>query len=140
PFFKNSVHIARLSDLEQVLVKAKEINYYRPKHLDSFFCNGQRFTLHKEKRAQVGDYILVINPRPDSLDHHHLHAIELVSSLEGNGVTCKKSDGIRNDEYWEVVPGELEEATRMDQQFPEDIVDEDVTTAAELGVVQHEDP
>ena len=140
PFFKNSVHIARLSDLEQVLVKAKEINYYRPKHLDSFFCNGQRFTLHKEKRAQVGDYILVINPRPDSLDHHHLHAIELVSSLEDNGVISNKSNGIRHDEYWVMVPGELEDATRIDQQFPEDIEDEDVTAAPELEEVQPEDP
>lgn len=32
PFLRNSVHIARLSDFEQELVKAREINYYRPKH------------------------------------------------------------------------------------------------------------
>lgn len=139
PFLKNSVHIARLSDLEQVLVKAREINYYRPKHLDSFICNRQRFTLDKDKRAEVGDYILVINPRPDSLDHHHLHAIELVSSLENNGVISNKSNGIRHHEYWVMVPGQLEDATMIDQQIPEDIADEDVTTAPELEVTQHED-
>src|SRR5699024_4631800 len=119
PFLKQSVHIARLEDFEQELVKAKEINYYRQKHLDSFICNGQRFTLHKEKRAQVGDYILVINPRPDSLDRHHLHAIELVSSIEEHGVISNKSNGIRHDEYWVMVPGQLEGATKIDHQFPD---------------------
>src|SRR5690625_6126058 len=107
PFLKQSVHIARLEDFEQELVKAKEINYYRPKHLDSFICNSIRFTLDKNVRAKVGDYILVINPRPDSLDRHHLHAIELVSSIEEHGVISNKSNGIRHDEYWVMVPGIL---------------------------------
>src|SRR5699024_6409143 len=120
PFFNKSTPIARISDLEQVLVKAKLINYYRPKHLDSFFCNGQRFTLHKEKRAQVGDYILVINPRPDSLDHHHLHAIEIVSSLEDNGVISDKSNGIKHNEYWVMTPGLLDGANVIDQLVPDE--------------------
>src|SRR5690625_722035 len=119
PFFKQSVHIARLEDFEQELVTAREINYYRPKHLDSFICQSKRFTLHKEQRAKVGDYILVINPRPDSLDHHHLHAIELVSSLEDNGVISNKSNGIKHNEYWAMVPGLLEGATIIDYQFPD---------------------
>ena len=119
PFLKQSVHIARLEDFEQELVKAKEINYYRPKHLDSFICNSIRFTLDKNVRAKVGDYILVINPRPDSLDRHHLHAIELVSSIEEHGVISNKSNGIRHDEYWVMVPGILEGATKIDHQFPD---------------------
>src|SRR5699024_5123420 len=140
PFFKKSVHIARLNDLEQNLVTAREIEYYRPQHMDSFTFHHERFTLQKDIPAKVGDYILVINPRPDSLDHHHLHAIEIVSSLEDNGVISNKSNGIRHDEYWVMVPGELEDATRIDQQFPEDIEDEDVTAAHELEEVQPEDP
>ena len=120
PFFKQSVHIARLEDFEQELVTAREINYYRPKHLDSFICNGKRFTLHKDIRAKVGDYILVINPKPDSLDHHHLHAIELVSSVEENGVISNKSNGIKHTEYWVMTPGLLEGATIIDHQFPEE--------------------
>lgn len=139
PFLKNSVHIARLSDFEQVLVKAKEINYYRPKHLDSFICNNQRFTLHKDKRAQVGDYILVINPRPDSLDHHHLHAIELVSSLEDNGVISNKSNGIRHDEYWVMVPELLDGASKIDKQTPEENNDEEQTDASPTDQTQAED-
>src|SRR5690625_2223120 len=72
PFFKHSVHLIRLSDLKQEMVTARDITLYRPQHLDSFMYNGQRYTLNKDVRAQVGDYILVINPRPDSLDRHHL--------------------------------------------------------------------
>lgn len=119
PFFKQSVHIARLSDLEQKLVMSKEITYYRPKHLDSFICNHKRYTLHKDKRAKVGDYILVIDPKPDSLDHHHLHAIELVSSVEENGVISNKSNGIKHIEYWVMVPGLLEGANVIDKQTPD---------------------
>lgn len=140
PFLRNSVHIARLSDFEQELVKAREINYYRPKHLDSFVCNGQRFTLDKDKRADVGDYILVINPRPDSLDHHHLHAIELVSSLEDNGVISNKSNGIKHNEYWVMLPGLLEGATKIDHQFSEEEEEEIAHVLADDPVIQPEDP
>src|SRR5690625_6898007 len=57
PFFKQSVHLIRLKDFEQILTTAKEINYYKPKHLDSFICNHERYTLHKDVKAKVGDYI-----------------------------------------------------------------------------------
>src|SRR5699024_12208235 len=82
PFFKQSVHLVRIRDFEQAIVTAKDITYYRSKHLDSFICIGQRYTLYKTARAKVGDYILVINPKTDSLDHNHLHAIELVSYMD----------------------------------------------------------
>src|SRR5690625_1278351 len=116
PFFKQSVHLIRLKDFEQILTTAKEINYYKPKHLDSFICNHERYTLHKDVKAKVGDYILVINPRPDSLDHHHLNAIELVSSIEENGVISNKQNGIKHNEYWVMVPGLEEGATIIDTQ------------------------
>lgn len=120
PFVKQSVHLIRLHDLEQVLATAKEITYYRPKNLDSFIVNGKRYTLNKETKAEVGDYILVINPKPDSLDHHHLHAIEMVSSIEDRGVISNKSNGIKHDEYWVMEPGLLDNATRIDKEDPGD--------------------
>ncbi|MFS0575100.1 hypothetical protein AB1K83_05675 [Sporosarcina sp. 179-K 3D1 HS] len=119
PFFKKSVHLIRLEDLEQELVTAKEITLYRPKHLDSFLFNYQRYTLHKDVKAKVGDYILIINPKPDSLDHHHLHAMEIVSSIEANGVISNKSNGIRHSEYWVMVPGLEEGATIIDLEHPD---------------------
>jgi len=120
PFFKKSVHIARLNDLEQNLVTAREIEYYRPQHMDSFTFHHERFTLQKDIPAKVGDYILVINPRPDSLDHHHLHAIEVVSSLEDNGVISDKSNGIKHNEYWVMTPGLLDGANVIDQLVPDE--------------------
>lgn len=105
PFFKQSVHLIRLEDFEQQLATAVEINFYKPKHLDSFICNHKRYTLNKHVKAKVGDYILVINPKPDSLDHHHLNAIEMVSSIEKYGVISNKSNGIKHTEYWVMVPG-----------------------------------
>jgi len=118
PFFRQSVHLIRLKDFEQVLATAKEINYYKPKHLDSFICNQERYTLRKDVKAKVGDYILVINPKPDSLDHHHLNAIELVSSIEENGVISNKQNGIKHNEYWVMVPGLEEGAQIIDLEQP----------------------
>src|SRR5699024_9978878 len=119
PFFNHSLHLIRLSDLRQEIVKVKDITYYLLKHLDSFMVNHQRYTLDKNIRAKIGDYILVINPKPDSLDHHHLHAIELVTSLEDNGVISNKSNGIKHNEYWKMTVGLIDDATKIDKQHPD---------------------
>lgn len=116
PFLKQPIHLIRLHDFEQKLASAKEIDLYRPQHLDSFVVIEKRYTLDKNVTAKVGDYILVINPRPDSLDNHHLHAMEVVSSIERNGVISNKSNGIRHHEYWVMVPGLQERATKIDRQ------------------------
>lgn len=67
-------------------------------------------------KAEIGDYILVINPRPDSIDHHHLNAIEMVASVEVNGVISNNSNGIKHNEYWVMVPRLEEGATLIDYQ------------------------
>ncbi|GEN29797.1 hypothetical protein HNQ35_000500 [Cerasibacillus quisquiliarum] len=119
PFYRQSVHLIRLEDLEQQLATAKEIDLYKPKHLDSFVCNHTRYTLNKDVRAKVGDYILVIKPRPDSLDRHYLHAIEMVSIIEEEGIISHKSNGIKHHEYWVMEPGLAENATIIDKQVPD---------------------
>lgn len=124
PFFKQSIHLIRLNDLEQKLAKAREIDLYRPTHLDSFIYNEVRYTLKNDVRAEVGDLILVIDPRPDSLDQHHLHAIETVTSIEHNGVITNKANGIKHNEYWVLVPGLLDGANLVDYQNPEEVIDE----------------
>ncbi|HLR64612.1 MAG TPA: hypothetical protein VK075_04150 [Pseudogracilibacillus sp.] len=125
PFFKESVHLVRLSDFEQVLAKARDIDLYRPKHLDSFVCNRQRYTLHKDKRANIGDYILVINPKPDSFDHHYLHSIESVVALEDTGVITNRQNGIHHSEYWVMEVGLLDGANEIDLEEPSEDVIED---------------
>lgn len=117
-FFKQSIHLIRLENFKQQLSTAKEIDFYKPKHLDSFVYNQKRYTLNKDTKAKVGDYILVINPKPDSMDHHHLNAIEIVSSVERNGVISNLSNGIRHNEYWVMVPGLEDGATIIDLQDP----------------------
>src|SRR5699024_3074826 len=82
PFFKQSVHLVRIRDFEQAIVTAKEITYYRPKHLDSFICIGQRYTLDKTARAKVGDYILVIISHVVTLDQYHINARVHLSIME----------------------------------------------------------
>ncbi|TXL58123.1 hypothetical protein FHP05_14260 [Cerasibacillus terrae] len=119
PFFKQSVHLIRMEDLEQELATAKEIDLYKPKHLDSFVCNHTRYTLNKDVRAKVGDYILVIKPTPDSLDRHYLHAIEMVSIIEEKGIVSNKSNGIKHSEYWVMEPGLTKNATIIDEQIPD---------------------
>src|SRR5699024_7402128 len=60
----------------------------------------------------------VINPKPDSLDHHYLHAIESVATLEGNGVITNRQNGIHHSEYWVMKVGKLDDANIIDLQVP----------------------
>lgn len=118
PFFKHSVHLIRLQDFTQQLSTAREIDLYKPKHLDSFTFNHTTYTLDKDKRAETGDYILVTNPNPDSIDNHHLHAIEMVASVESNGIISTKANGIKHREYWVMIPEVLDAAKNIDLQDP----------------------
>lgn len=118
-FFKQSVHLIRLEDFEQQLAMAKDITLYKPQHMDSYIVNRKRYTLHRDIEAEIGDYILVINPKPDSFDHHYLHAMEMVSSLETNGVITNKSNGIKHNEYWIMLPGLEEGANIIDVENPD---------------------
>src|SRR5699024_12158562 len=56
-----------------------------------------------------------INRKPESLDHHHLQAIELGSAMEENGVISNKANGIKHTEYWVMTPGLLDGANVIDQ-------------------------
>lgn len=116
PFFKKSVHLIRLRDYQQEITRAKDIDLHKPQHLDSFICNHKRYTLHKDKKAEIGDFILVINPSPDYLDNHFLNAIEMVASIETNGVISDRMNGIKHNEYWVMVPGLLDGANVIDFQ------------------------
>lgn len=118
PFLKQAVHLVRLHDRAQQLATPKDIDLYKPKHLDSFIFRGEPFTLNKNARAKIGDYILVINPMPDPLDNHRLHAMEMVSSIEENGVISNKSNGIKHQEYWVMTRGLEAGATSIDLQDP----------------------
>src|SRR5699024_9226736 len=58
-----------------------------------------------------------------SLDHHHLHAIELVSSMEENGVISNKSNGSKHTEYWVMTPELVDGANVIGQQHKNEHAD-----------------
>lgn len=124
--YKQSVHLYRLRDMSQHLCIAKEIEKYQPKEFDSFIFNHKRYTLSKEKNAQVGDYILITNPDPDYLDHYTLNEIEVVASIESKGVVTKSSNGIKHSEYMLMVPGRFEFSNPIDYKDKPDSIDDDL--------------
>jgi len=103
--FKKSVHLLRLKDLRQVLTQAKDIHLYRPQHNDTFIFYGKRYTIDKYKRPDIGDYILIVKPSPDFLDHYSLNEIEKVESVEDGNVVTTKDNGVKHNEYVVMVPG-----------------------------------
>ena len=128
PLYKQSVHLIRLRDLTQHLTTAARVERYKPQNLDSFVFNRQAFTLCNDRKAEEGDYILITNPHPDSLDYYSLNEIEIVSTVEKNGVITTKSNGIRHSEYLLMVPGRKEDSRPIDYQDGGNMVDEDLNT------------
>ncbi|MBD8026939.1 hypothetical protein H9636_09730 [Ureibacillus sp. Re31] len=114
PMYKKSVHLIRLRDLTQHLSSAAEVERYQPKELDSFIFNKKVYTLSKDRRAEVGDYILITNPTPDYLDHYSLNEIEVVATVENKGVITNNSNGIRHHEYLLMVPGRHEKSNPIE--------------------------
>ncbi|ASK61115.1 hypothetical protein CFK37_02350 [Virgibacillus phasianinus] len=106
--FKKSVHLYRLKDMQQVLSKASDIQLYKPKHLDSFIFYGKRYTIDQNKRPEAGDYILIVKPAPDFLDHYSLNEIEKVDNVEDGNVVTTRDNGVKHNEYVLLVPGKLE--------------------------------
>lgn len=127
PIYKQSVHLIKLKDLTQHLTNASKVERYRPKHLDSFIFNHKPYTLHKDKQAEEGDYILITNPSPDYMDHYSLNEIEIVSSVESRGVITTKSNGVKHIEYLLMVPGRDPDSHPIDY-FDKDMANNDLTS------------
>ncbi|WP_284141220.1 MULTISPECIES: hypothetical protein [unclassified Virgibacillus] len=105
PMFKKSIHLYRLKDMKQILTKASEIHYYKPKHNDTFIFYGKRYTIDETKTPEEGDYILITKPAPDFLDHYSLNEIEKVESVEDGNVVTTRDNGVKHHEYVVMVPG-----------------------------------
>lgn len=127
PVYKQSIHLIKLKDLSQHLTTASKIELYKPKQLDSFIFNHKPYTLHRDKKAEEGDYILITNPSPDYLDHYSLHEIEIVSSVETKGVITTKFNGVKHSEYLLMVPG------RENDSHPIDYLDKNITESSLTG-------
>lgn len=121
PMVKQSVHLMKLRDLSQHLSSAAEVDRYQPKELDSFIFNKNIYTLSKNRKAEVGDFILITNPNPDYLDHYSLNEIEVVATVENKGVITNKSNGIRHNEYLLMVPGRDDNSNPIEYRDIENI-------------------
>ncbi len=128
PIYKQSVHLVKLKDLTQHLTNASRVERYKPKHLDSFIFNHKAYTLHKDKKAEEGDYILITNPSPDYTDHYSLNEIEIVSSVETHGVITTKFNGVKHIEYLLMVPGRDHDSHPIDY-LDKNMADSDLTSA-----------
>lgn len=140
PMFKQSVHMYRLKDMEQVLTRASEIELYKPKHNDTFIFYGKRYTIDRDQKPEPGGYILITKPAPDLLDHYSLNEIEKVASVEDGNVTTTRDNGVKHHEYVALVPGKSEasqEISYYDKNLvPEEqrLQDESISYLAEKDV------
>lgn len=114
PMYKLSVHLIKLRDLTQHITNAASVEKYKPKESDSFIFNHKAYTLRKDRRAESGDYILIHNPMPDSLDTYTLNEIELVETSDNKGVITSNSHGVKHNEYLLMVPGRTSDSSRID--------------------------
>jgi len=135
PMFKQSVHLVRLRDLTQQLTKAIEVERYRPKELDSFVFNYKAYTLINNRMPEEGDYILIHNPRPDSLDTYTLNEIEVVESVDRKGVITGNSHGVKHNEYLLMAPGRLNNSHPID--FKDIAIGETTMEKAEPEQINH---
>jgi hypothetical protein len=121
PMYKKSVHLIRLRDLTQDLTNAASVGRYKPKELDSFIFNHKAYTLRNNRKAEEGDYILIHNPMPDSLDTYSLNEIEVVETVDKQGVITSNSHGIKHNEYLLMVPGRTNDSHPIDYQDIESV-------------------
>ncbi|MCM3739495.1 hypothetical protein M3210_04350 [Oceanobacillus luteolus] len=124
PMFKQSVHLYRLKDMEQILTKASEIELYKPKHNDTFIFYGKRYTIDQYTKPEPGDYILITKPAPDLLDHYSLNEIEKVESVDDVSVTTTRDNGVKHHEYVVMVPGK-NDASQEIAYYDKDLVPEE---------------
>ncbi|AXI10934.1 hypothetical protein CV093_20725 [Oceanobacillus sp. 143] len=123
--YKQSIHLIRLRDLTQHLAKSAEVERYKPKELDSFNFNQKAYTL-RNRKAEEGDYILIHNPRPDSLDTYFLNEIEMVEKADNKGIITTNSHGVKHNEYLLMEPG------RDKDSYPIDFKDIQTVDSANL--------
>ena len=110
PLAKKSVLMFRIKDMEQVASKAEEVTFYKPKHMDSFLFFGARYTLHEDRPAEEGGYILITKPDPDYMDHYSLNEFEKVESVEGKNVITTRQNTVKSREFLVMVSGEEQDS------------------------------
>lgn len=112
--FKKAFYLYRLKDMQQVVTPAESLQTYHPEHKDTFIFCGKRFMIDKNKVPVSDDYILIVKPTPDYLDHYSLNAIEEVELVEGDDVVTTQSNGVKSKEYAVMVPDKSKDGRAID--------------------------
>ena len=133
PMYKLSVHLIKLRDLTQHITNAASVEKYKPNENDSFIFNHKAYTLRNDRKAEAGDYILINNPMPDSLDTYSLNEIELVETADNKGVITGNSHGVKHNEYLVMVPGHAAGNTPIDYKDKAVGEDENFSVAGTIG-------
>lgn len=126
PLSRLSVMMYRIKDMVQVSCRAEEISLYRPKHLDSLMLLGSRYTLRKDVRAVVDEYILITRPDPGHLDHYGLNEFEKVGQLVDEKIYTTLLNTVKPKEFLVMVPGVQDESNGIDY------LDKSLITEADL--------
>ena len=124
PLSRLSIKLFRIKDMEQVNCRADEISLHRPQHLDSFMFLGVRYTLRKDKGAEVDGYILITRPDPGQLDHYTLNEFEKVGELIGDKVYTTLYNTVKPKEFLVMEPGVAPESKAIDY-FDQSLVTEE---------------
>ncbi|MDR7079392.1 hypothetical protein J2Y03_004450 [Neobacillus niacini] len=119
PMYKLSVHLIKLRDMTQHITNAASVEKYKPTEQDSFIFNHKAYTLNKDRKAEEGDFILIHNPLPDSLDTYSLNEIDVVETVDKQGVVTSNSHGIKHNEYLLMLPGRASDSHPIDYQNSE---------------------
>lgn len=114
PMYKLSVHLIKLRDLTQHITNAASVERYIPKENDSFIFDHKVYTLNNNRKPEAGDFILINNPAPDTLDHYSLNEIEVVETVDNKGVITSDLNGIKHNEYLLMVPGRAPDSHPID--------------------------
>jgi hypothetical protein len=138
PMYKLSIHLIKLRDLTQHITNAVSVEKYKPKEFDSFIFNHKAYTLRKDRKAESGDYILINNPMPDSLDTYSLNEIELVETADNKGVITGNSHGVKHNEYLLMVPGRAAGSNPIDYKDKANDDDESLTDIGTIGLPNSE--
>lgn len=136
--YKLSIHLIKLRDLTQHITNAVSVEKYKPKELDSFIFNHKAYTLRKDRNAVAGDYILINNPMPDSLDTYSLNEIEVVETADNKGVITSNSHGVKHNEYLLMVPGRAADSSPIDYKDKANGEDESLIDIGSPGMTTSE--
>ncbi|NHM31680.1 hypothetical protein [Neobacillus terrae] len=132
PMYKLSVHLIKLRDLTQHITNAASVERYIPRENDSFIFEHKIYTLKNNRKAEAGDFILINNPAPDTLDHYSLNEIEVVETVDNKGVITSDLNGIRHNEYLLMAPGRAPDSHPIDYQEVANIEVEDLDDKGRL--------